>query len=98
MAISYEYLLGLLNSKTIDGFVKSISTALRGSFYSYENKYIKQIPIYVPNKAEKEKYSICCDIEKYQKQIIALNKDKLADRKFLEEKIDDLVERLYHAE
>jgi hypothetical protein len=93
--ISYEYLLGLLNSKTIDNFVKSISTALRGGFYSYENKYIKQIPIYLPNKDDKEKYAICNDIEKYQKQIISLKDDRLADKKFLEDKIDELVEKLY---
>ena len=92
--ISYEYLLALLNSKTIDGFVKYVSTALRGGFYSYENKYIKQIPIYVPRKNEKQKYAICKDIEKYQKQIILLG-DRLADKKFLEDKIDELVERLY---
>jgi hypothetical protein len=93
--ISYEYLLGLLNSKTIDDFVKSISTALRGGFYSYENKYIKQIPVYIPNEKEKEKYSICNEIEKYQKQIIALKSDRLADKKFLEDKIDVLVGKLY---
>jgi hypothetical protein len=93
--VTYEYLLGILNSKTIDDFVKSISTALRGSFYSYENKYIKQIPIYIPNKDEKDKYVICMEIEKYQKQIMVLDEDKLADKKFLENKIDELVERLY---
>jgi hypothetical protein len=93
--ISYEYLLSLLNSKTIDDFVKSISTALRGGFYSYENKYIKQIPIYIPNEKEKEKYSVCNEIEKYQKQIISLKSDRLADKKFLEDKIDELVGKLY---
>ena len=32
--ISYEYLIGLLNSKLFDFFIKSISTSLRGGFYS----------------------------------------------------------------
>jgi type I restriction-modification system DNA methylase subunit len=93
--ISYEYLLGLLNSKPIDNFIKSISTALRGGFYSYENKYIKQIPIYVPNPKKKDEFVICMEIEKYQKQILNLNKEKMADIKFLENKISELVERLY---
>ena len=93
--ISYEYLLGLLNSKIIDNFIKSISTALRGGFYSYENKYIKQIPIYIPNKNENEKYLISNDIEKFQKQILSLKEDRLADRKFLEDKIEELVVKLY---
>ena len=95
VGISYEYLLGLLNSKLIDNYVKAISTALRGGFYSYENKYIKQIPIYIPNDKEKEKHLICNEIEKYQKQIITLKSDRLADKKFLEDKIDGLVGKLY---
>lgn len=95
IGISYEYLLGLLNSKPIDDFIKSISTALRGGFYSYENKYIKQVPVYVPNQKEKDKFEICMEIEKHQKQILNLNKDKLADIKFIENKISELVERLY---
>ena len=95
VGVSYEYLLGLLNSQTLDGFLKNISTALRGNFYSYENKYIKQIPIYIPNRNEKEKYVLCQDIEKYQKQIITIGKTKLADKKFLEEKIDELVKKIY---
>jgi hypothetical protein len=42
---NHRYFLGVLNSTFIDKFLKTISTALRGRFYSYENKYIKQLPI-----------------------------------------------------
>ena len=42
---NHRYFLGVLNSTLIDQFLKTISTALRGRFYSYENKYIKQLPI-----------------------------------------------------
>jgi len=42
---NHRYFLGVLNSTLIDKFLKTISTALRGRFYSYENKYIKQLPI-----------------------------------------------------
>jgi adenine-specific DNA-methyltransferase len=47
--ISYQYLLGILNSKLVLFFIRNISTCLRGGFYSYENKYIKNIPIKLIN-------------------------------------------------
>jgi type I restriction-modification system DNA methylase subunit len=48
--ISYEFLIGLLNSTLFEFLIKSISTSLRGGFYSYENKYIRQLPIIKPEK------------------------------------------------
>ncbi len=43
--ISYLTLLGILNSKLIFFIIKNISTCLRGGYYSFENKYLKKIPI-----------------------------------------------------
>jgi hypothetical protein len=43
--ISYEYLLGILNSRFTQFFIINTSTCLRGAYYSYENKYISKIPI-----------------------------------------------------
>ena len=43
--ISLKYLLGILNSKLIFFVIKNISTCLRGEYYSFENKYIKRLPI-----------------------------------------------------
>ena len=42
---SFEFLLGLLNSRTLDWFLKRISTAMRGGWYSYESRYISRLPI-----------------------------------------------------
>ncbi len=95
--INYFYLLGLLNSSLIDKFLKTISTALRGGFYSYENKYIKQLPIYLPDHQNKEKFALCQKIEEMVKQIIEFKKDEkhLKDAEFLEKKIDEMVEKIY---
>jgi len=39
------YILGLLNSKSLDLFLKCISTRLRGGFYRYFTQYIERLPI-----------------------------------------------------
>ncbi|MBN1572011.1 MAG: N-6 DNA methylase [Deltaproteobacteria bacterium] len=95
--INYEYLLGILNSSLLEIYLKSISTALRGGFYSFENKYIKQLPIYLPEKSDEDKNKICKEIENNVRKIIELKKDdtKHADVDFLEDKIDSLVYELY---
>ena len=43
--IAYEYLLGLLNSKLLDYYLKQISTPFRGGYYAYNRQYIEQLPI-----------------------------------------------------
>ncbi len=40
-----EYVLGLLNSRVLDFYLKNISTTLRGGFFRYFTQYIEQIPI-----------------------------------------------------
>lgn len=95
--ISYEFLLGLLNSSVLDKYLKIISTALRGGFYSYENKYIKQLPIYIPNKDNKEKYALCQNIEEIVKKVLEYKKEDKhqEDADYLEQKIDEFVEKIY---
>jgi hypothetical protein len=39
------YLLGVLNSLLVDWYLKRISTNFRGGYYSYESRFIKQLPI-----------------------------------------------------
>ncbi|MEK0336230.1 MAG: TaqI-like C-terminal specificity domain-containing protein, partial [Nitrosopumilus sp.] len=43
--IDYKYILGILNSKLVEYFIKKISPFVRGGFYRYKTKYIEQIPI-----------------------------------------------------
>jgi len=42
---SREYMLGLLNSKLLDWFVKHTSTQMRGGYFSYESRFIRNLPI-----------------------------------------------------
>jgi hypothetical protein len=43
--ITYEYLLGLLNSTLLDYFLKIISTRFRGGYFAYSRQYIDELPI-----------------------------------------------------
>ena len=44
-AKSPKYVLGLLNSKVLDFYLKRISTTLRGGFFRYFTQFIEQLPI-----------------------------------------------------
>ncbi len=43
--LSYEYLLGLLNSKLLDYFLKKISSPFQGGYFAFNKQYIEQLPI-----------------------------------------------------
>jgi len=43
--IKYEYILGLLNSKLLDAYLKSYSSLFRGGYYAYNRQYIEKLPI-----------------------------------------------------
>ncbi len=95
--LSYEYLLGLLNSKLLDTYLQSYSSPFRGGYYAYNRQYIEKLPIYIPDESEKEKFEMCKKIEELVKQMLVLRKDenKQADADFLEKKIDEMVEKIY---
>ncbi len=44
-AESIKYVLGLLNSRLLDLYLKSISTTMRGGFFRYFTQFIEQLPI-----------------------------------------------------
>jgi len=43
--VSYKYLLGLLNSKLLDFFLKKISSPFRGGYFAFNKQYIELLPI-----------------------------------------------------
>ncbi|HEX2914539.1 MAG TPA: N-6 DNA methylase [Chloroflexia bacterium] len=47
--LSYEFLLGLLNSKLLDYYLKQVSSRFRGGYYAYNKQYIEQLPIHTIN-------------------------------------------------
>jgi hypothetical protein len=46
------YVLGLLNSRPLDWYLKKISTPFRGGFFSYARRFIEQLPIRALNLAD----------------------------------------------
>ncbi|GJL77223.1 MAG: adenine methyltransferase [Nitrospinaceae bacterium] len=42
---SNQYILGLLNSKVLEWFIRQSATQMRGGYYSYESRFIKYLPI-----------------------------------------------------
>ncbi len=45
ISMTYQYILGLLNSQLLDAFLKSSSSVFRGGYYAYNRQYIEQLPI-----------------------------------------------------
>ena len=67
-----KYLLGILNSSTIDFFSRSICPFIRGEFYEYNKQFVNQFPI--PQTSEENKRKIIKNVEKIlenNEQIIA---------------------------
>jgi Eco57I restriction-modification methylase/restriction endonuclease TaqI-like protein/N-6 DNA methylase/type I restriction and modification enzyme subunit R-like protein len=44
-AATPEYVLGLLNSRILDFYLKQVSTTMRGGFFRYFTQFIEQLPI-----------------------------------------------------
>ena len=42
---SPKFLLGLLNSRLLDWMLKRIATSMRGGYYSFESRFIRDLPI-----------------------------------------------------
>jgi hypothetical protein len=45
----YKYILGLLNSKLLDFYLKSYSSTFRGGYFAYNRQYIEKLPIRTVN-------------------------------------------------
>jgi hypothetical protein len=44
-----KFILGLLNSKLLDFFLKRVSTTMRGGFFRYFTQFIEKLPIVIPD-------------------------------------------------
>ena len=85
------YILGLLNSKLLDWFLKSTSTQMRGGWYSYEAKYIKHLPVIVPTPANK---GLVESIIGHVKSMIKLQRDK--QETTLPHQLEQLEQKINH--
>ncbi len=102
-------LLGLLNSSLLGGFLKDVSTPLRGGWYRPFPQFMSQIPIKLPETAEDKKLAACIieSVRAIMEAKVKLRDDKLSDRErvslrgdveSLEHRIDEAVFDLYGVE
>ncbi|MCM1987487.1 Eco57I restriction-modification methylase domain-containing protein [Methanococcoides seepicolus] len=90
---SYHFILGILNSKLVDWYVKLVSTPFRGGYYAYNRQYIENIPIVkidtsnseVMNCYNRTVYLVGQMLELHKK----LNSSKLSsDKEMIKRRID----------
>jgi type I restriction-modification system DNA methylase subunit len=53
--LSAHYLLGALNSRLVDWFVKQITTRFHSGWYAYNKQFIEQIPVKLPETTQERK-------------------------------------------
>ncbi len=102
-----KFILGLLNSSLLDYIFKSGSGTLSGGYYSYQTKYLKDLPIRLPNLKDKNQKIIFDTVIKNVDLLISLYKDlgqttlqskmEQIESKidFYEDKINDIVFDFY---
>lgn len=89
-----KYLLGILNSKLIYNYMKSISSNLGDGAFRWIKQYIEKLPI---PKIDSTNKALSDEIISLVEQILdSKAKDPTTDTKELESKIDFLVYKLYH--
>jgi len=106
-SLSTKYILGLLNSRLLEWFLQKIATQMRGGYFSYESRFIKYLPIKLPDPSIESEQANHDQIVLLVDQMLDLNK-KLPSAKTADEKtrlereikatdnqIDQLVYQLY---
>jgi hypothetical protein len=91
---NYQYILGLLNSKVLEFFLKQISPYASGKYYRYMTSYLEQIPIIQP-VTDKERKNAEQLINKVEEVIKLKKKNSEANTQEIEDEIDDIVFKLY---
>jgi hypothetical protein len=105
--MAYEYILGLLNSRLVDHYLKQISTLFRGGYYAYNRQYIEKLPIRTIDFSDPEDVARHDRMVNLVERMLSLHK-KLAEGKIESERtntqyqidatdqlIDQLVYELY---
>jgi len=107
VAESPKYVLGLLNSKVLDFYLKNVSTTMRGGFFRYFTQFIEQLPIHTINFSDPADKARHDKMVQLVESMLALHKHKAAantqaDQELYQRqivatdrKIDALVHELY---
>jgi hypothetical protein len=107
--IDIKYLCALLNSRLLDGYLKTITTKFHSGWYAYNKQYIEQLPIkLITTREEKIKEKqIVGRVDKILEIKSLIQNKKLSDREIdnyqrqldsYEEQINELVCELYGVE
>jgi len=73
--INIKYLLGLLNSKLSEYFLKKICPIKQGGYFQYSTKFLEKLPIKLPETQEEKK--IAEQIIKKVDEILELHKSRI---------------------
>jgi len=76
--ISYEYLLGLLNSKLLDFFLKRVSSIFRGGYYAYNKQFIEKLPIRMINFDDVDEVALHDRMSSLADQMLKLHEEMVA--------------------
>ena len=90
------FVLGLLNSRLLDFYLHHIATQMRGGWFSYEARFIRQLPICpidFPDKTEQAVHDVIVNL--VDKIMAAKKSDPSADTRVWEREVDERVYRLY---
>ena len=74
---SSAYLLGLLNSRLLDYYLKQVSTTMRGGYFRYFTQFIEQLPIKRIDPKNKREVKLEKEIVKCVEAIQAAHKQRL---------------------
>jgi type I restriction-modification system DNA methylase subunit len=72
--IDFKYLLALLNSRLLDYFHHRGSTRFRGGYFSYESRFIRNLPIYIIDVNKPKEKGLHGDLVKLVDVMIGLRK------------------------
>lgn len=72
-SIEYPYLLGLLNSRLLDWYLRRISSVFSGGYYAYNRQYIEQLPVVPVDKSRAESIPLGSQVSSLVEQILTLH-------------------------
>ncbi len=90
VAESYDFWLGLMNSKLLWFFLQNTGTVLANGYFRYKPAYLENFPVPEPNSEQEVAIELLV-----QDVVNAKRKERKADTSVLEAKIDQLVYQLY---
>jgi hypothetical protein len=69
----WQYVLGLLNSSVLDWVVRQTATPMRGGYYSFESRFIRNLPIRAVDPSDARDGSLYSQMAALVEQILQLH-------------------------